>query len=148
MWMDFLIDSLTEIHFRRWSIGNLKLTIQVKSFAVFAWTNSQASKCFRRSKTGRIFRGPSGRGGCQLSKSVQFQVFFGGLANINSYLILLVDRVCFISDPDTDITSLIKGLEEETNSYRYKRRILIIMYASAFSWYICKFLYLVGRDYI
>ena len=64
---------------------------------------------------------------------MQFQVFFGGLANINRYLILLVDRVCFISDPNTDITSLIKGLEEETNSYRYKRLIIIIMYASAFS---------------
>ena len=128
------IHSLTDINFRRWSIGDLKLTIQVKSFAVFAWTNPQSSKCFRGSKTGGIFRGCSGRRGCQLSKSVQFQVFFGGLANINRYLILLVDRVCFISDPDTDITSLIKGLEEETNSYGYKRRILIIMYASAFSW--------------
>ena len=82
---------------------------------------------------GGIFRGPSGSRGCQLSKSVQFQVFFGGLANINRYLILLVDGVCFISDPDTDITSLIKGLEEKTNIYWYKRRILIIMYASAFS---------------
>ena len=45
-----------------------------------------------------------------MSKSVQFQVFFGGLANIYRYLILLVVRVWFLSDPDTDITTLIKGL--------------------------------------
>ena len=77
---------------------------------------------------GGIFRGPSGCRGCQLSKSVQFQVFFGGLANINRYLILLVDGVCFISDPDTDITSLIKGSKGKFSLLCMRLRFLDILY--------------------
>ena len=79
-----------------------------------------------------------------MSKSVQFQVFFGGLANINRYLILLVDGVCFISDPDTDITSLIKGLEEE------KIFSLSCMHLRFLDFYVFAnfYMYFVGRDYM